>query len=258
VIDLQAHILPGLDAGARDLETSIAMARLAVDDGISVMVATPAVGARRSVPPVAMLYSVGAVNLALVRQGIRLGVLPGALLDATLAGELDDGVLRTFSLGGSDCVLVESPVADGAGDLDDVLATLQARGFRPMLAHPERSPVFDHDLDRLARLVARGVTVSVDVGSMTGRFGEATQRLVGRLLQSSLVHVVCSDARDTDQRAPRLSHAFDALGVDLPALRDHMRYFTDDAPAAILAGRAPPAPPKLRRRSRFAKLIRGR
>jgi len=40
MIDIHAHILPGLDDGAKNWEQSLQMARLAVEDGIKTMVAT--------------------------------------------------------------------------------------------------------------------------------------------------------------------------------------------------------------------------
>jgi protein-tyrosine phosphatase len=49
VIDLHAHILPGVDDGPRSLEEALTMARLAVADGITTMVATPHLFRRRSV-----------------------------------------------------------------------------------------------------------------------------------------------------------------------------------------------------------------
>ena len=41
MIDIHAHILPGVDDGAKNWEQSLEMARMAVKDGIRVMVATP-------------------------------------------------------------------------------------------------------------------------------------------------------------------------------------------------------------------------
>ena len=40
-VDVHCHLLPGIDDGAKDLEESLAMARLAVADGISTIVCTP-------------------------------------------------------------------------------------------------------------------------------------------------------------------------------------------------------------------------
>jgi protein-tyrosine phosphatase len=42
MIDIQAHILPGVDDGAKNWEQTLQMARLAVEDGITLMVGHPA------------------------------------------------------------------------------------------------------------------------------------------------------------------------------------------------------------------------
>ena len=41
MIDIHAHIIPGLDDGSEDMGTSIIMAQMAEESGVSAMIATP-------------------------------------------------------------------------------------------------------------------------------------------------------------------------------------------------------------------------
>src|SRR5918912_307768 len=77
MIDLHSHILPGVDDGAGDLQASLAMARVAVDNGIQTMVATPHLNSRYRVEPNGVSRAVGILNLELAREGIPLAVLSG-------------------------------------------------------------------------------------------------------------------------------------------------------------------------------------
>jgi protein-tyrosine phosphatase len=142
-------------------------------------------------------------------------------------------------------MLVESPYQQATDTLEDTLFNLQLRGFKPILAHPERSPSFMSSPDRLAKLVERGMLCSVTSASMAGRFGRTVQRFTRTLFERGLVHDVASDAHDIRRRAPGLTAGFRLLDRDVPGLLGQIEWFTEAAPAAILAGQALPERPKL-------------
>jgi protein-tyrosine phosphatase len=257
VIDLHAHILPGMDDGAPDLEASIAMSMTAVAEGIEIVAATPHVN--RDYPPDAraMAYAVGALNVALARLEVALAVLPGGELAMATAREMDDETLRAFCLGGGSCLLLESPYGGELPWLEDLTADLQERGFRPLLAHPERSPLFQEDVERLSRLVDRGVLCTVNAGSMTGRSGDAARDCALEMFRRGLAHAVSTDAHDNARRPPRLGDAFESLEPHLPGVSKLGHWCTKDAPAAILGGDPLPERPALvgARRRRLRRIF---
>src|SRR5690349_22342548 len=128
------------------------MSVTAVEEGIGTLAATPHVNRDYPADPDAMAYAVGALNVALARMEVALAVLPGGELAMATARELDDETLRAFCLGGGDCLLLESPYGGEVPWLEEMIGDLQGRGFRPLLAHPERSPLFQDDPDRLGKL----------------------------------------------------------------------------------------------------------
>jgi protein-tyrosine phosphatase len=243
MIDLHCHILPGVDDGPAVLATSIAMAEAAAAEGVTRIVATPHVSPRYPTTPEQMLGGVEAVNAALADRGIPVTVVPGAEIAMPVISELSDGELGSFGLAGGRCLLVESPFAPQPQILESIVFDLQLRGFRPVLAHPERSPAFQPDLERLGEMVQRGVRCSITATSMSGRFGSTVRRFTMRMLREGLVHDVASDAHDEAGRPPGLLAGFESAERELPGISEHAAWFTQSAPEALLAGGPlPPGP----------------
>src|SRR2546429_900999 len=162
MIDLHCHIVPGLDDGAPELDTSIAMARVAENDGIRVIATTPHIRDDHPFDPKEIAPLTAKLNENLRDVGVELRVVPGGELAISKSSELDDETLRTLCLGGDGgYLLVESPYTHATDLLERDLFNLQLRGFRVILAHPERSPSFIANPGRLAALVERGVMCSV-------------------------------------------------------------------------------------------------
>lgn len=243
MIDLHCHILPALDDGPADLAGSLAMARAAADEGVRTIAATPHVSSRYPLGTAEIEDSVNALVAALAREGVELSIRRGAEIAPDWLPELDEERLRGLTLDGGDCVLVESPYSPAAAFMEEVVFDLQLQGFRPMLAHPERSPLFRRDPGLLARLVERGALCSVTAGSMAGSFGGTVKKFTARLLRDELVHCVASDAHDDARRPPGLRAGFSALEGELPGIAAQMEWLTEAAPSAILAGRPLPSRP---------------
>ena len=243
MIDLHCHILPGLDDGPVNFDFSVAMARAAAEAGTQVMVATPHVRDDYQVGPDDIETGVDRLNQAIAASGLRLVVVTGAEVALPKAAELPDDVLRRLCLGSGEYILVESPYRSSNIDLEGIIESLQARDLKPVLAHPERCPIFQRDPDRLARLVNSGVLCSVTAGSLSGRFGSTVRAFSMELLSDGLVHDVASDAHDHLHRPPDLLGGFESAEADIPGIRGQASWFTVTAPVAILSGRPlPPAP----------------
>src|SRR3954452_13891716 len=151
MIDLHSHILPGLDDGPADLDGSLALAREAVARGTRKIIATPHVRDDHPYPLDEIDNRVDGLNRAFANQGIDLEVVAGGEVAISKIPDLDEPTLRRVCLGDGTYLLVESPYTQTSQLLEHVLFDLQARGFRPILAHPERSPTFLSDKIRLER-----------------------------------------------------------------------------------------------------------
>ena len=238
MIDLHSHVLPGVDDGAPDLETSLAILRAAAEDGISAVAATPHVRDDYPTTPETMERLVADVNDAARAEGIGVEVLPGGELDLEAAGELDDATLRRFGLGGNPRVLLlEFPYYGWPLELRDLVFRLGTRGFEVVLAHPERSADVQDAPERLRELVDAGVLVQLTAAAVDGRLGHRPAAASRALLAAGLAHLIASDAHAPGVRAIGMTAAAEAVGDTALA-----RWLTLDVPSAVL--RDAPRPPR--------------
>jgi protein-tyrosine phosphatase len=253
VIDLHSHILPGIDDGAPDMATAVAMAREASARGISKVVATPHVDHHHDTRATTISSAVAALNEQLTRESIPLEVLPGAEIAAYRLGDLDDRELGGLGLGGGPYLLIEAPLSPTAGDFEVFLGERSSSDRRYVLAHPERSPTLQRDPERLRRLVLAGTVVSITASSLSGSFGGAVRRFSISLLEAGMVHNIASDMHDLHRRPPGISEHLPAAAKALPGLAEIERWLTCEVPAAVIAGKPVSLPPQLQstRRRRF-------
>jgi protein-tyrosine phosphatase len=249
MIDIHCHILPGLDDGPSTLAGSVALARAFVDCGTTTVVATPHI--RDDYP--FDLAEIGAraeeLRAALTAEGIELEVLTAGEVSVMALDRLDEDDIAALCIGSGSYILVESPYGDVGTVFDSILITLQGRGLRPVLAHPERCPMFQGNLGRVERLVAAGVLTSITAGSIAGDFGGRVRDCADEMLRRELVHDIASDAHDARRRPPGLLEGFSGKR----AKSAEARWLTHDAPAAIVAGEELPPRPKQERKRGFLR-----
>jgi protein-tyrosine phosphatase len=251
VIDLHNHILPGLDDGPQELEGSLALARAAVAAGVRTIVATPHIDHIYEVSPTDIPAAVDALSAELAREEIGLQIVPGGEVSLTRLNDLDEEDRTAVQLGDGPFLMLEAPYATTALDFDLQAYRLRLQGQHVLLAHPERSPLFQREPDRLVRLVEAGVLCSMSAGSIAGEFGRRVRAFAVRLLGDGLIHNVSSDAHDDRLRPPDLRSRLERAERVLPGLGAQAPWLTEEAPAAILAGQElPPRPPAARRRRR--------
>jgi protein-tyrosine phosphatase len=249
MIDLHAHILPELDDGPPTVEAALEMARVAVAAGTKAIATTSHVGYHFTLGPDDIAGARAVLAKRLAAEGIALDLLAGGEIAPDRLPALDDDALRALALGGGPYVLFECPFAPVGAGMEMMAADLQRRGFRVLLAHPERSPSFQRDLALLTGLVERGALAQITTGSLAGRFGEIPRRAALAMLERELVHVLASDAHDARRRGPDLRDHGNALDADLH------EWMTAAVPAAIVAGAPlPPRPPLPRGRGMRARI----
>ena len=149
MIDLHSHILPGLDDGASTWEDSLQMARMAVEDGIRTMVASPHLYKNRTADQgkinlkAEVLAKINEFKEKLAAEGIDLEILPGC--DFPLSYEslqlLDDDQVFTIN-DGKRYLLLEFPDASLPPASEDICFRLQSKGITPIITHPERHFIF--------------------------------------------------------------------------------------------------------------------
>ena len=238
MIDLHCHILPGIDDGAADIDISIQMARIFVDDGVSVVAATPHIlpglYANTGQQIRAAISSLQGVFEA---EGIPLRLVSGAdnHIVPNFVSELRSGHL--LSLADSRYVLVEPPHHIPPPRMEELFFNIQVAGYVPILTHPERLTWINSHYDTIARLATGGVVMQITAGSLAGAFGRNARYWAEKMLAEGLVHILATDAHDTERRPPNLS-----VGRDIAAKSVGSEEATKmvlSRPSAILSNQMP-------------------
>jgi protein-tyrosine phosphatase len=244
VIDLHSHILPGIDDGSPDLETSLAMARLAVADGIEIMACTPHfLPGRYENTAADVRVRVAKLNQQLIDEDIHLALVVGA--DAHIRSDFLDCLKRhqILRLHDSRYVLFEPSHIMLPPQLEEQLSQIVAAGYAPILTHPERFKWIESNYAVFERLVKAGVWMQITAGSLTGKFGSRPQYWAQKMLAEGLVHILASDAHNMTSRPPILSEAF-ALAKQHIGLEE-ARHLVFTRPKAVLENSTPDDCPPL-------------
>jgi protein-tyrosine phosphatase len=238
VIDLHAHVLPGVDDGPRTWDESLQILRTMAADGVAAVAATPHV--REDYPTTAntMKRLVAELRERTAEAAIELDVLPGGEIALSELGRLDEDERRRFGLGGNPtCLLLEFPYYGWPLGLEDTVARLVREGTTPVIAHPERNAEVQAAPERLRPVVDAGALVQLTAASLDGRLGRGSRAAARALLQRNLAHLVASDAHAPWLREAGLSRVERAAGDSRLA-----RWLVELVPAALVAGS--PLPPR--------------
>lgn len=206
MIDLHCHILPGIDDGAKTLEDSLAMARIAVADGIHTLACTPHIypGMYMNDGP-GIARARDALQVELDRQGIPLKLVVGA--DVHLVPGLIEGLRsgRVPTLNGSRYFLLEPSHTTPPPRLEDQVFELIVAGYTPIVTHPERLSWVEGHYPVFLRLIEQGAWMQVTAGALTGVFGKRARYWGERFIGEGHTHLLATDAHTTGRRLPRLT-----------------------------------------------------
>ncbi|MCG0274846.1 MAG: hypothetical protein L5655_01610 [Thermosediminibacteraceae bacterium] len=233
MIDLHAHILPGIDDGSPDLETSFKMAEIAASEGIKKMVATPHfIPKEKELERDLILEKVDELNKLIKQKGIDLEVYPGqeVFLSPDIPELLDEGRLITLFDGGK-YLLVELPMMSIPLYALNILHSIHLRGVRVILAHPERNREIAADINRLRDFVRVGALVQVNSLSLMGVFGSNCRKTAEKILKAGLAHFIATDCHTARSRAPRMKKALIAIDEKTASI------LTEENPGLVMEGK---------------------
>jgi len=208
-VDIHCHMLPGLDDGAVNLGVSLAMAEMAVADGISTVVVTPhQLGNYTCNQGATVRAFASRFQRELAQRGIPLRVLPGA--DVRIEPDMIQGLRSGDVVSLADRrrhVLLELP-HELYVPLGGLLDALQSAGMIGILSHPERNQGILREPHLVEELVDAGCLMQVTAGSLVGSFGPQIRDFSEWLVGEGLVHFLATDAHGVESRRPIMSRAF--------------------------------------------------
>jgi protein-tyrosine phosphatase len=236
MVDIHHHLLPGLDDGSDSMETSVAMARLAAQEGISHVVCTPHASGRYRFDPAVNAAKTQELRARLADQKIPLTLGNGCDFHLSFENVRDAQVDPSrFSINGLSYLLVEVPDYGLPPGLTETFYELQLAGLTPILTHPERNPTLQKEPDRMKDWLRGGVLIQVTADSLTGHKGKQAQRVSLELLEKRWVHFLATDAHNTTSRPPRMSDARNLVATKFGASYAHALCVTN--PLAAFLGK---------------------
>jgi len=232
MVDLHCHLLPAVDDGARSWETTLEMCRMAQQDGVTHIVATPHANYEYNYDRAAHLALLNELRSRFSGLSFSLGC------DFHLSYENVEDALRypeRYVIGETRYMLVELSEYS-IFNVPQMLYDLQTAGLIPILTHPERNRLVLHKPDSLQDFAAAGCLFQITANSLTGFWGKLPQKFCIEMLRNNMVHVISSDAHGTRSRPPILSAARDAAAKIVGAAQAERLVSAN--PAAVVAGQS--------------------
>lgn len=240
MIDIHHHLIYGVDDGAPDLDTSLAMARAAAADGITHIVCTPHASERY--PFDAQLVEERYRELRGHLEGqMELSLACDFHMTAENVYEAVANPLR-YSIDGKGYLLIEFSNSAIPPQIDDAMTMLQSAGYTLIVTHPERYPAVLIQPGILAEWVRKGSLIQVTAGSLYGRFGKMAEVFSNELLDRNWIHFLATDAHNTQWRAPHLKKAYNYVAKRVGEETAHRLCVTN--PQTAVEGAPWPAQPE--------------
>ncbi len=209
MIDIHAHILPSIDDGPETIEESIELCKVAANDGIKTIVATPhSKDGVYETKSVEILKAVDTLNSQLEENRIDVKILPGAEIHISegLVESIKNGDVLTINNGGK-FILFELPIVIIPPGTDKFIFNLKSNGIVPIIAHAERITAFQRKPELVDQLVKIGARVQINAHCLTKRVNPGEKKCAEWLLKNRLVHFIASDVHSLNVRPPILSKA---------------------------------------------------
>lgn len=261
LVDFHNHVIPGVDDGAQDLEQSrFALERLR-ESGVTTVIATPHLDGSLTMRPGALAERLEQLDVgwralremaALEFPEMTLGRGVELMLN-TPAPDLSDERVR---LCGGEFLLMEFPYMTVPPQSVQAVSDLRMKGWRPVIAHPERYYGLDAALELPGEWRRCGALLQVNAGSIVGRYGDDARRIAHELLGRGWVDYIASDyhARGRTSIRSARAHLIELGGEEQVELLMRVN------PSRLVAGEAPlpVAPLRVKRGlwSRIAKVFR--
>jgi len=193
-VDIHSHLLPGIDDGAKDMDTSIALLLKMASYGIKNFITTPHVlGSVYPNSSEVIKQKLAAVKKELEKReikGISIQATAEYMLDGEFSALLDQKDILVLK---DNYILVEMSYFSAPINLYELLFEIQLKGYKPILAHPERYNFYHTDFKSYYKLKQAGCLFQLNLLSLTDQYGKGVQKTSEKLLKENLYDFVGTD-----------------------------------------------------------------
>lgn len=192
--DMHSHLLPGIDDGSPDAETSIRLIRGLRELGYERLYMTPHI-----LPGV---HPNNSQTIAAAFEELKVA-LPEDISDsmyfATAAEHMVDLEFEVKTIIADNCllpdkrILIEMSYLSASPNIDQVIYDLQMKGYQPILAHPERYPYYFNNPGRYEQIRDQGCLLQCNLLSFTGYYGKPVQKMAQEIASRGLIDYLGTD-----------------------------------------------------------------
>jgi protein-tyrosine phosphatase len=225
MIDIHAHIMPGIDDGAETMREAIHMLRTASEKGVHTIAVTPHCnieGLYENYYDECFFDRFHKLEAEIVKEKIAVKIVPGMEVYASeeVPELLQKG--RIITLNGSRYLLIEFGNQKDLPLINFVINELVALGYIPIIAHPERYP-YVHKIPVMAsQWLEKGCLLQVNKGSILGSFGRHARNTAIYMLKHNMVSFIASDAHSSLMRNTDMSAVYDFIRNNYSEETAHM------------------------------------
>ena len=194
-VDMHSHLLPGIDDGAKDLDASIALIEKMSSYGIKNFITTPHIlGDVYPNTPEIIKSKLKEVKDELLRRNItdvKIDAAAEYMMDEQFSAiiEKNEEILTLKD----NLILVEMSYFSPPINLYDILFQLQLKGYKPILAHPERYNSYHTNFQDYYKLKRAGCLFQLNLLSLTEQYGKYVQKTAEKLLKENMYDFVGTD-----------------------------------------------------------------
>ncbi len=198
-IDLHSHLIPGIDDGSRNTEESLEILRAMCELGYEKVITTPHVmaDAYQNSSRV-ILEGLRMLREAAATEGIEIEIEAAAeyYLDEELISRLERGDILTIA---KEYLLFETSYFSKPLNFEEVVFEIQAKGYKPLLAHPERYRYISDPRDEFGKMKEQGIYFQLDINSLGGYYGVQAMEHAQLLSEWGMIDFLGSDVHRIKQ-----------------------------------------------------------
>ncbi|MGN0316816.1 MAG: CpsB/CapC family capsule biosynthesis tyrosine phosphatase [Lachnospira sp.] len=213
IVDVHCHIMPGVDDGSVNMAETLKMLKLAKNEGITHMIATPHYkSGHRNASPEKIRELLAEVKVTARQCCINMELFQGneILYHEEMCDSLNQG--RISRMNGSNYVLVEYMPSDTYQRIRNSLDEIMSEGYQPIVAHIERYNCMSDDIENVMEIRRIGAEIQVNASSIVGDSGKDIKKFVHSLLKEQMVDYVGTDAHHCEgSRTPQMTECCDML-----------------------------------------------
>ena len=194
MIDIHSHIIPNVDDGARSVEETFNILKEAQEAGFTDVILTSHF--------LLNYYETNAQELifwkeklqeVLDQRGPNIKLHSG--MEIYISNQMEELMQKNklLTLANSRYMLIELPIASNVQYLDYVIYYLEAKGIKPIIAHPERYKCVQKDPDIVEEYIEKGCLIQCNYGSIVNLYGREAEKTIKTLLKRNQVHFLGSD-----------------------------------------------------------------